>query len=75
MNGRNCDRPIKPRSSGSEVMSYTCQPTATVCICTASVPNVRAIKYRMNACSLARLRRDAAGDGKLVVTRADCNRV
>ena len=37
-NGRNCARPMRPRSSGSRVMFQTWKPTTTFTICQASVP-------------------------------------
>src|SRR6185503_83734 len=46
-NGRNCERPMRPRSSGLPVIAYTCQPTATVCICTAIDASSRADRKRM----------------------------
>ena len=33
--------PTSPRSSGLWVMSYICQPTATACICKATVLETR----------------------------------
>ncbi len=40
--GANWTRPTRPRLSGLLVSSYICQPTATVCICSARLAHSRA---------------------------------
>ena len=47
--GRNCESPMRPRSSTRPVSLYTCHPTATMSICAAIEENSRAQRYRVKS--------------------------